>query len=367
MVVWLYVGFIAFVLAMLALDLGVLNRKAHVIGAREALAWSAGWIALGLLFAVFVYYAYQGQWLGLGHGVDPADGRINDGLTATTKYLTGYIVEKSLSLDNIFVIAMIFAFFGVPAMYQHRVLFWGILGALILRGVMIGVGAQLVAAFHWVLYVFGAFLVVTAVKMLWLSNEPSNPHRNPVVRLARRVLPVTDGFHGEHFVVRAGSAQSAEAATPGAPRQADVAVAAARPGTLMLTPLALTLVTVETTDVVFAVDSIPAIFAITADPFLVFTSNVFAILGLRALYFALAAMIEKFRYLKVSLAIVLAYVGVKMLVSRHFHIPTTVSLVVIAAVLLGGAAVSVMIARLRPPLESLSAAPLEQPHVRGDS
>ena len=214
MVVWLYVGFIAFVLAMLALDLGVLNRRAHVVGAREALAWSAGWIALGLLFAVLVYYAYEGQWLGLGRGVDPADGRINDGVTATTKYLTGYIVEKSLSLDNIFVIAMIFAFFGVPAMYQHRVLFWGILGALVLRGVMIGVGAQLVAAFHWVLYIFGAFLVVTAVKMLWLSNEPSDPHRNPVVRLARRVLPVTDGFHGEHFLVRAGSAQSAEAATP---------------------------------------------------------------------------------------------------------------------------------------------------------
>jgi len=366
MVVWLYVAFILGVLALLALDLGVLNRRARVIGAREALAWSAAWITVGLAFAVFVYFAYQGHWLGLGRDVDPADGRINDGWTATTKYLTGYVVEKSLSLDNIFVIAMIFAFFGVPAMYQHRTLFWGILGALVLRGVMIGVGAELVAAFHWILYVFGALLILTAVKMLWLGDAPREPHRNPIVRLARRVVPVTERFHGAHFLVRAGSPPSAAAATPDAPRHADAAVAAARPATLMLTPLALALVTVETTDVVFAVDSIPAVFAITADPFLVFTSNVFAILGLRALYFALAALIGKFRYFKVALAIVLAYIGVKMLIAGYIPIPTTVSLVVIAAVLVGGALTSALVVRRRPPLAPFPSAPPEPTHVPGN-
>lgn len=311
--IWIWLGFIAFVLLMLALDLGVFHRHAHVISVREALAWSAVWIAMGLAFSVFVYFGYENHWLGLGAQVDPVDGVVNDGASATIKYLTGYVIEKSLSVDNVFVIAMIFAFMGVPAIYQHRVLFWGVLGALVLRGVMIAIGAKLVAEFHWILYLFGVFLIVTALKMLFMKSEETDPNRNIVVRLTRRLFPVTSGFHGEHFLVRAGSAASHEAPVPGAAEIPDVAVEHARPGMLMLTPLALALVMVETADLVFAVDSIPAIFAITADPFLVFTSNVFAILGLRSLYFALAGMITKFRFLSVALALVLMLVGVKML------------------------------------------------------
>ena len=316
---WIWLGFIAFVLFLLALDLGVFHREAHVVSMREALGWSTVWIALGLSFSVFVYYGYENQWMGLGTAKDIVDqspehpeGRINDGRSAVLKYLTGYVVEKSLSVDNVFVIAMIFGFLAVPAIYQHRVLFWGILGALLLRGAMIAVGARLIADYSWILYVFGAFLILTAVKMLVLT-ESTDPNDTAIVRLTRRFFPVTDRFHGEHFLVRAGSRASFEAETAGAQPVDDPAVARARPGALMLTPLALALVMIESTDVVFAVDSIPAIFAITGDPFLVFTSNVFAILGLRSLYFALAGAIRQFRYLKVSLAFVLALVGVKML------------------------------------------------------
>ena len=312
----LWAGFIGFVLLMLALDLGVFHRHAHVIRVKEALLWSALWITLGLAFTVFVYHGYEGQWFGLGTTVDAADGLVNSGRIAAEKYLTGYVVEKSLSVDNIFVIAMIFGFFAVPALYQHRVLFWGILGALVLRGAMIAVGAKLIAEFHWVLYVFGAFLILTAIKMIFLKTDQTDPNRNPVVRLTRRLFPVTARFHGEHFIVRAGAPTSYESEIPGMVAMPDVAVDKARPGTWMLTPLALALIMVETTDVIFAVDSIPAIFAITADPFLVFTSNVFAILGLRSLYFALAGMIDKFRYLKLSLALVLLVVGVKMFVAK---------------------------------------------------
>ncbi|HET7293546.1 MAG TPA: TerC family protein [Vicinamibacteria bacterium] len=312
-------GFAAFVLLMLALDLGVFHRKAHVVGVREALVWSAVWVALALAFSVFVYHGYENQWLGLGRVPDAIDrspefpeGRINDGRSAVVKYLTGYVVEKSLSVDNVFVIAMIFGFLAVPPLYQHRVLFWGILGALVMRGVMIAVGARLIAEFSWILVLFGLFLIATAVKMLMI-RETTDPNSTWVVRLTRRFFPVTERFHGEHFLVRAGSSASREAETPGAPVVEDASVARARPGTWMLTPLALALIMVETTDLIFAVDSIPAIFAITADPFLVFTSNVLAILGLRSLYFALAGAIDAFRYLKVSLALVLALVGVKML------------------------------------------------------
>lgn len=325
--IWLWLGFIGFVLAMLALDLGVFHRKAHVISVREALGWSAMWITLGLLFSVFVYYGYERHWLGLGSAVDLVDGRINDGMTAAVKYLTGYVVEKSLSVDNIFVIAMLFGFFAVPPLYQHRVLYWGIVGAMIMRGIMIGAGATLIAEFHWILYLFGVFLILTAVKMLLLTTEETDPNRNIVVRLARRLVPITSRFHGQHFVVRAGSPASHQAAQPGAAQEPDPVVEAAPPGTLMLTPLALALLVVETMDLVFAVDSIPAIFAITTDPFLVFTSNIFAILGLRSLYFALAGMLNRFRYLKVALAVVLMVVGVKMLTAgalrdilgRHFN------------------------------------------------
>jgi tellurite resistance protein TerC len=313
--IWIWAGFVLFVLLMLALDLGVFHRNAHVVSIREALGWSAVWVSLGLAFGVFVYFGYEHHWLGLGLAVDAVDGRVNDGATATVKYLTGYIIEKSLSVDNVFVIAMIFAFMAVPRIYQHRVLFWGILGALVMRGVMIAVGAELVARYHWILYVFGVFLLVTAVKML-VIREHADPAQNIVVRWTKRWLPVTDQFHGEHFVVRAGSARSRKAAAPGLAPVPDAAVERAVPGTLMLTPLALALILVETTDLIFAVDSIPAIFAITADPFLVFTSNVFAILGLRSLYFALADMIDRFRFLKLSLAMVLAIVGLKMLLAE---------------------------------------------------
>lgn len=312
---WIWLAFVVFILLMLALDLGVFHRQAHVVQMKEALIWSSVWIAIGLLFAVFIYFGYEHHWLGLGSAVDAVDGRINDGASATLKYLTGYIVEKSLSVDNVFVIAMIFAFLAVPPIYQHRVLFWGILGALVMRGVMIGAGAKLIAEFHWILYLFGLFLIVTAIKML-VIKEHADPSRNIIVRLTKRLFPVTDRFHGEHFFVRAGSAASHTAPTPGDLPQTDDAVSRmenARPGALMMTPLFLSLTMVEVTDLVFAVDSIPAIFAITADAFLVFTSNVFAILGLRSLYFALAGMIGKFKYLKLSLAAVLALVGAKML------------------------------------------------------
>jgi tellurite resistance protein TerC len=285
---WLWIGFIVFILALLALDLGVFHRKAHVVQTKEALFWSAVWISVALAFSIFVYFGYEHHWLGLGTKPDPVDKHINDGARAAVKYITGYIVEESLSVDNIFVIAMLFNFFAVPAMYQHRVLFWGILGVLVMRGAMIGVGAALIAKFHWIIYVFGVLLIVTAVKMLLMNSEQSDPNKNIVMRLARRFLPITDTYEGQHLLVH-------------------------RDGRWMLTPLMLTLIMVETTDLIFAVDSIPAIFAITGDPFLVFTSNVFAILGLRSLFFALAGMMDKFRYLKVALAIILAVVGVKML------------------------------------------------------
>ncbi|CAN5334364.1 TerC family protein [soil metagenome] len=316
--IWIWLGFVSFILLMLALDLGVFHRKQHVVKLKEALAWSSVWISLALAFSAFVYVGYENHWLGLGTTPDAVDGRLNDGKAAMIKYLTGYVIEKSLSVDNVFVIAMIFAAFAVPTIYQHRVLFWGILGALAMRGAMIALGATLIAEFHWILYLFGAFLIVTAVKML-LVREHGDPSNNIVVRLARKVFPMTGRFHGKHFFVRAGSGASRAAAVPGAAVEPDPSVdqmQRTRPGALMMTPLFLALILVEFTDLIFAVDSIPAIFAITADPFLVFTSNVFAILGLRSLYFALAGMLDKFRYLKMSLAAVLAVVGVKMLTAE---------------------------------------------------
>jgi tellurite resistance protein TerC len=346
----IWIAFIAFVLLMLALDLGVFHRNAHVVSVKEALAWSAVWIAMGLAFAVFVYLAYDGQWFGLGTVADAVDGLANNGSTAAEKYLTGYVVEKSLSVDNIFVISMIFTFFAVPPLYQHRVLFWGIVGALALRGVMIALGAKLIAEFHWVLYLFAVFLILTAVKMLFLKTEHTDPTKNVVVRVTRRMFPVTAKFHAEHFIVRAGAPASYESEVPGAPAMPDEVVEKARPGTLLLTPLALALVMVETTDLIFAVDSIPAIFAITGDPFLVFTSNVFAILGLRSLYFALAGMVQKFRYLRAALAMVLMVVGVKMLLAeslklvlgKHFNLYL---LIVVLAILAAGVAASLIAER----------------------
>ncbi|MFC1543778.1 TerC/Alx family metal homeostasis membrane protein [Gemmatimonadota bacterium] len=299
-----WIGFNLFVLGLLALDLGVFNRRSHVITPREALAWTAFWVVLALAFNVLVFYLYEHHWFGVGLEI----GHELTGKQAALQFLTGYVVEKSLSLDNVFVIALIFVYFRVPLGYQHRVLFWGILGALILRGVMILGGAALINRFDWTVYVFGAFLIVTSVKLLIVRHDNLEPENNPLVRLARRVYPVTKDFEGLRFFSRVGTKRA-------------------------ITPLFLALIVVESTDVLFAVDSIPAIFAVTRDPFLVYTSNVFAILGLRSLYFALAGVMDRFRYLKMSLVFVLAFVGVKMLLSHHHPIPTPVSLAVIAGIL----------------------------------
>ena len=279
-------------LLVLAIDLGVLNRKAHVVTIKEALRFTGVVVFLATCFAGVIYAAYENHWLGLGLQVDKLDGMVNDGRLAAVKFFTGYVIELSLSADNVFVIAMIFQYLRVPPQYQHRVLFWGILGALLMRGTMILLGASLIARYHWILYLFGAFLVYTAVKMLLAKDdhEGEAPGEGFVLRQVRRAFPITPTYHGQHFAIQ-------------------------QEGKWVLTPLAVALVLVETTDLIFAVDSIPAIFAITTDPFLVFTSNVFAILGLRSLYFALAGAIEKFRYLKVSLAAILGLVGVKMLVA----------------------------------------------------
>lgn len=314
--IWAWIIFIGFVVAMLALDLGVFHRKSHVVGFKESLAWSGVWITMGVSFSILVYFAYDRHWFDLGHAVDAVDKMVNTGKLAATKYLTAYVVEKSLSVDNIFVIAMVFSSLAVPPRYQHRVLFWGILGALVMRGAMIGLGSVLVQNFHAILYVFGAFLIFTGVKMLVMEEKEEHPENNPVVRWIRKFFPVTRDFHGQHFMVRAGSEWSREAAEPGTAPKPDPVVESAPAGKWLLTPLAVALILVEVTDLIFAVDSIPAVFAITADPFLVFTSNVFAILGLRSLYFALAGLISKFRYLKPALSLILILVGVKMLAAK---------------------------------------------------
>lgn len=291
-------GFLLFVFVMLAIDLGVVNRKAHVVSVREALAFTTLLVLLAFAFAGFVYAAYENQWLALGIQVDRIDNTVNDGRLAALKFITGYLIELSLSADNVFVMAMIFAHLRIPAQFQHRVLFWGILGALVMRGIMIVVGVALISRYHWILYVFGAFLIYTAIKMLFTKEEGHlETDEVFIIRQLRRFFPVTGKFHEHHFTVTVD-------------------------GRRMLTPLAVALVLVEAMDLVFALDSIPAAFAITADPFLVFTSNVFAILGLRSLYFALAGAIDKFRYLKTSLSAILGLIGLKMLtgelLKEHF-------------------------------------------------
>jgi tellurite resistance protein TerC len=323
--IWFWVGFGVLILTLLALDLGVFHKEAHEVKVKEALMWSAVWIAMGLSFSAFIYFAYAGHWMGIGLTTDlmsvSATNPLghNGGGDALLKYLTGYLIEKSLSVDNIFVISMVFTFTRVPARYRHRVLFWGILGALVMRGVMIGLGVELIRRFSWTVYVFGGILILTAAKMLFMDDEESSdPSTSGVVRWARKLMPVTSHFHEGHFFVRAGSHESHEPAVPGGVVQRDAAVENAKRGTLMATPLFITLIIVEFTDLVFAVDSIPAIFAITTDPFLIFTSNVFAILGLRSLYFALEGMIGSFRYLKTALAFVLILVGVKMMFHGFF-------------------------------------------------
>ena len=296
---WGWVGFNAFILLMLALDLGVFHRRAHAIRVREAAIWTAVWVALALLFNFWIYLA-AGREIAL-------------------EFLTGYLIEKSLSVDNIFVMVMIFAFFGVPAKYQHRVLFWGILGALVMRGLFIGLGTYVLHHWHPVIYVFGALLVVTGIRMATKREETPDLMSNPVVRLARRVIPVTHEYHGHHFTVREA-------------------------GRLVATPLLLVLLLIEATDLMFAIDSIPAIFAITNDPFIVYTSNVFAILGLRSMYFMLGDIVHRFVYLKYGLAVVLVFIGVKMLIMDLYKIPTPISLGVV--VLAIGASI---VASLRAP------------------
>ncbi len=312
MIVW--GGFLCFVLLLLMLDLGVFNRTAHQVGTREAFGWTGLWVSVSLLFSVFVYFGYTHNWMGLGETV----GHPQSGADAALTFLTGYVMEESLSMDNIFIMAVIFNYFQIPLKYQHRVLFWGILGALVFRGVMIGMGAFLVERFAFVMYFFGAVLLWTAFKMLSPGEEQVQPEDNVVVRLLRKVVPVTRHIKGQRFFVR---------------HQGRI---------IAVTPMFVALLVIETTDVMFAFDSIPAIFAITTDPFLVFTSNIFAILGLRSMYFVLASVLDKFRYLKYSLALVLAFVGIKMLFLHPlgFHLPVWLSLVVIVVVLGAGVALS---------------------------
>jgi tellurite resistance protein TerC len=322
--VWLYGAFVAVVAAMLALDLGIFHRKAHVVSFREALGWTAVWVGLAMAFNVAVYFLYEDHVLGLGTDV-PVLGRPGattsvSGWEAAKLFLTGYVVEESLSLDNVFVIAVILASLRIPAEFQHRVLFWGILGAMVIRGIMIFVGAELVARFSWVAYLFGGILILTAVRMS-LVRHGSDPAAGWAMRLTRRLFPVTDRVEGQHFFTVID-------------------------GKRFATPLLVALLMVEFTDVVFAVDSIPAIFAITADPFLVFTSNIFAILGLRSMYFALAAMMGTLRFLKPALILVLFFVGTKMcLVHTPLKIPTDVSLAVVLGTLGTGVAASLVARR----------------------
>jgi tellurite resistance protein TerC len=314
MTILIWLAFLFFVVAVVLLDLGVFHRKARVVTLPEALAWTFVWVALALAFNVFVYFLYAENWLGWLNGqANPLTGR-----QAAIQFLTGYILEKSLSVDNIFVIAMIFAYFSVPLVEQHRLLFWGILGAVVLRGVMIALGAAAIDRFDWIVYVFGILLIGSAAKMMVVRHDNLNPERNVLVRLVRRIYPVAGEFAGSKFFVLESGRRAA-------------------------TPLFLALILVESSDVMFAIDSIPAIFAITRDPFLVFTSNIFAILGLRSLYFALAGLMERFRYLKMSLVFLLAYVGVKMLLSHHYPIPNTASLAIIGGILAVGILASLVV------------------------
>ena len=308
--VWMWVAFNVFVLAMLAVDLGVVHRRAHEVTLKEALLWSGIWIALALLFALGVYV-----W----NGSQPA-----------LEFLTGYLIEKSLSVDNIFVFVLIFSYFKVPGRYQHKVLFWGILGALVMRAIFIFAGIALLQRLHWIIYVFGALLILTGIKMAMEKDKEIHPDKNPVLKLFRRLVPVTDSYHADHFFVKQGGQYAA-------------------------TPLFIVLLVVETTDVIFAVDSIPAILAITMDPFIVYTSNVFAILGLRALYFALAGVMQLFHYLHYGLSAILVFVGTKMLLADVYKLPVWVALGVIAGILL----IAVLASVLRPRRDDVVSAPTD--------
>ena len=304
--IWLWVGFNLFVVAMLALDLGVFHREAHEVSVKEAAVWSAVWISLSLVFNLLLYLFWE--------RLMPASAY--SGGEAGLAFLTGYLIEKALSVDNIFVFVLIFSYFAVPAKYQHRVLFWGIIGALLMRAAMIFAGAALIKEFHWIIWIFGAFLIFTGIRMATSKEEKLEPDKNPLIRLFKRFMPVSEQYDGQKFFTR-------------------------KNGILMATPLFLVLLMVETTDLIFAVDSIPAIFAVTQDPFIIYTSNVFAILGLRSLYFVLAGVMHKFHYLKLGLSVVLVFVGMKMLLPDasnlllgvSYKIPTAVSLGIVGGVI----------------------------------
>jgi tellurite resistance protein TerC len=321
--VWPYAAFTLLVLVILAFDLGVINRKAHVVRVREAGLFAAFTAALAMLFAGAIWLNYL-----------PVQGV--GGQKDALEFLTGYVIELALSVDNIFVFVLIFAYFKVPPQYQHRVLFWGVLGALVMRGVMIAAGALLIDRFHWIIYVFGAFLVYTGIKMATQDEMDIEPESNPALKLIRRFFPVTPAYHGQHFFVRETIGGKLRKAA---------------------TPLFVVLVMVETTDLIFAVDSIPAIFAVTRDPFLVYTSNVFAILCLRSLYFLLAGVIDKFHYLKLGLSVVLVFIGAKMLATAfHYHVPIGLSLGIVAGVLVLSVVASLMFPR---PPEDVTHDPLD--------
>lgn len=313
LLVWL--GFFAIFIGVLALDLGVLHRESRTMEVRQALGWTVVWILVALSFAGLVYGVYEHHWLGWG-GSPNAPG----GAEAAIQYVTGYLLEWSLSVDNIFVIAVIFTFMKIPPQYQYRVLFWGIVGAIVLRGAMIAMGAALIHTFDWMFYVFGAILLLSAARMLKSEEEQFDPGKSVLVRLARRVYPVTDRLDGERFFTMVDGKRAA-------------------------TPLFVTLLLVDFADVVFAVDSIPAIFAVTQEPFIVFTSNAFAILGLRSLYFAIAGLMMMFKYIKLSLIFILAFVGVKMMLHHHMKIPHGVSLGVIVGFLAIGILASLWTSR----------------------
>jgi len=307
-------SFLLLVFFFLALDLGVFNRKAHVISTREAFAWTGVWITMALLFNVVIYFIYENHWLtGVGANTSGKD--------AVILFFTGYLVEEALSIDNIFVISLILSYFKVPSLYQHRILFWGILGALFFRGVMIGIGAALIQNFTWITYVFGVFLIYSAIKMLRSNESDFHPEESVLVKFIKRIWPVSKDMESGRFFIRLPDGRRA------------------------VTMLFVVLIVVESADIVFAVDSIPAIFAITQDPFIVFTSNVFAILGLRSLYFVLASVIDKFRYLKQSLTFILGYIGVKMLVANVCHIPVIISLAVIVISFALGIIASILVAK----------------------
>jgi tellurite resistance protein TerC len=307
-------GFLLLIVLIIALDLGIFHRKAHVVSLPEALGWTTVWVTLALVFNVGVYFLYE---------LNPAGWDIDtmqlSGRQAALQFFTGYVVEYSLSIDNVFVIAMVLSYFRVPPAEQHRVLFWGIFGALVLRGLMIGLGVLLIEKFSWITYVFGGLLIYSAARMLVIQHDSLEPDANLFVRTFKRFYPVTTQFHGRHFFVTLDGVRTA-------------------------TPLFLALLMVEASDVAFAIDSIPAIFAITTDPFIVFTSNVFAVLGLRSLYFVLAGLMGKFRYLKISLVFLLAYIGVKMLLVHHYPIPNEVSLAIIGGILAVGILASIAVA-----------------------